>query len=358
MDDSLTKSFPCTKKCNNEFLLQWHITNKCENNCAHCYMSPEQRNDKNALTTKDCYRVIDDLVDFTNDVCVTPRICFTGGDPLLREDFWQVLGYARQKKVISHILGNPDQLDDKTIDRLKECGVSRYQLSFDGLRDTHDSLRGKGSFNTSLSAVERLTCKGIQVVVMSTVTKQNQYELAVLARQVISKGAKRFDFARLVPIGNGRDLAGLCFEPLEYRAFLERMYREYKKMISDGIPERFLGTKDPLWSLLLYEKKELVLPQNNLVYSGCSVAKSGFCMDADGTLYACRRMPVGIGNIKHTSIREFFINLPEMNRYREFEKIEGCGSCQLMPVCRGCRAVAWSKTGSYFGRDPQCWKLV
>lgn len=235
--------------------------------------------------------------------------------------------------------------------------VTRYQLSFDGLKEVHDHFRGRGAYDLGFEAMHSLTDAGMDVVVMSTVTKQNQNDLPELVNTVIEHGAKRFDFARLVPIGNGKKLKDLIFTPDEYKSFLNRMYDTYKELIKKGTPERFLGTKDPLWSLLLYEKGDLQVPaDNSLIYTGCSISKSGFCIGPDGTIYGCRRMPVAIGNITTIKVRDFFFNNDCMNQYRDVEKINSCGNCELISLCRGCRAVAWAETGSYFGRDPQCWK--
>lgn len=71
------------------------------------------------------------------------RINFTGGDPLLREDIFDLIGYARKKGILVGILGNPNHLDYETACKLKKLGVSRYQVSIDGLEDTHDRLRDR-----------------------------------------------------------------------------------------------------------------------------------------------------------------------------------------------------------------------
>lgn len=342
---------------NRIFTIQWHITNKCDFNCKHCYMTLEQRKKiKGELTTKEALKLIDDIADFASVAKVLPRICFTGGNPLLRNDIETILSYSNKNGIMNHILGNPS-FSNKQLEMMQKNNVTRYQISLDGLKETHDYFRGPGSYELGLEAIHKLSEAGITPVIMSTATTKNQKELPKLARTVIKHGAKRFDFARLVPIGNGADLKDLIFTPQEFKNFLNSMYNEYKKLIKEEVPDRCLGTKDPLWSLLLYEKGELEIPENkNKIYSGCSIAKSGFCMEPDGTLYACRRMPVDIGNIKDINIRDFFFNNEFMNQYRQVDKIESCGDCDLLSLCRGCRAVAWAENGNYFERDPQCWK--
>lgn len=347
-----------TKPDEREFILQWHITNACEYDCKHCYMTREERKKsvKTELTTAEAKSTIDKLTETANSFGIRPRINFTGGNPLIRTDIYNILTYAKNEGCIVNILGNP--VDAAVAKKLVDAGVTRYQLSFDGLKATHDSLRGTGHFDKSLHSLNVLKTAGIDTVVMATVTKMNASEIIPLSAHVLENGANRFDFARLVPEGNGKALEMLMFSPDEYRTFLNSTHEEYKKMIRKGIPKKAFGTKDPLWSLLLYEKGELVNPpDDDLIYGGCSIARNGFCMDCDGTIYACRRMPLGIGNIKDIAdIRKWFVFDEKMNEYRNYDEIENCSGCQIQPVCNGCRAVAFAVSGSYFGKDPQCWR--
>jgi MoaA/NifB/PqqE/SkfB family radical SAM enzyme len=119
------------------------------------------------------------------------------------------------------ILGNPEYLDKDTALKLKRAGVTRYQLSIDGLQETHDSFRSKGSFNQTLKGIEVLNQVGIPSVVMFTLSKQNADELIPVINLVAEKQVKIFDFARLVPTGKGMQLRNQILEPREYRPSLK-----------------------------------------------------------------------------------------------------------------------------------------
>ena len=347
------------KPIETNFVLQWHVTNKCENRCSHCYITnlEKELDNPNKLTLDESKRVIDDLVNLGTRFGVSPRINFSGGNPLLRNDFPEIMRYAKDKGVIIGILGNPSPLTEKNLEMLCQNNVSRYQVSLEGMRERHDSIRGEGNYDQTIEGVRKLSDKGIWVSVMNTVSKRNYLEVPEVCETAFNIGVKHFDFARLVPVGEGKDFLDEQLTPKEFREFLFTMHKKYEKLIDKGVKLSFIGRKDPLWYLM---DKELGIARpfdkEAGVIEGCSIGKSGLCLDVDGSIYSCRRMPLIIGNIRNTNLSDFFLSSKELNEQREFEKIESCGECDLINVCRGCRAVAYANTGDYFSKDPQCWR--
>lgn len=347
------------KPIETNFVLQWHITNKCENRCSHCYISNLEKevDNPNRLNLEESKRVIDDLVKLGKYLNVVPRINFSGGNPLLKKEFSEMIRYATHKGVVIGILGNPFPLTEKNLELLCKNNVHRYQLSLEGLRETHDQIRGQGNYDLTLEGIRKLAKRGIWVSIMSTVSKKNYSEIPSLCEVVFDNGAKHFDFARVVPIGEGKSLYDEQLTPQEFREFLFIMQKKYEELAKKGARPSFFGRKDPLWYLM---DKELGIQRpfdkNAGVIEGCSIGKSGLCLDVDGSIYSCRRVPLPIGSIRETNLLDFFLNSNKLNEQRQFEKIECCGECDLMNVCRGCRAVAYANTGNYFSRDPQCWR--
>ena len=129
------------------FTLQWHVTARCQNQCNHCYLQESEGYEseiKNELTLSDCLKIIDDFFQMTKAWKVGGRINFTGGDPLLKPEIFDLIEYARRRDVDIGILGNGESLNSGTVSRLKELGVSHCQVSIDGMEQTHDNLRQKG----------------------------------------------------------------------------------------------------------------------------------------------------------------------------------------------------------------------
>ncbi len=341
-----------------EFILQWHLTNECEMRCTHCYI-PHFNKDKNPnkLSIKRCKEIIDELYFLGRKWNIATRINFSGGNPVLDENFFELANYSSKKGVRVGILGNPSSvLDKETLSYLKNISIFRYQISIDGLKENHERIRGKGSYELALRALDVLIENKIPAVVLSTVTRENMRDIPEIAKIVFEKGVRVFDFARIVPSGESNNKEYLLPSPKEYKEFLLNMYDTYRE-IKIKIPTARFGVKDPLW-MLLYKEIGILKPikDKNIIYGGCSIGINGFCIDVDGTSYSCRRLEIPIGNVKNQSIFDIFLKSDELNKERDYSKIEGCGKCELKGVCRGCRAIAYFKDNSYFSKDPSCWK--
>lgn len=347
-----------------QFILQWHLTAKCEQKCAHCYMRDERSYKdeiEKELSYKDCLKVLDDYLEMAEKLGAATSINFTGGDPLLKPEIFDLIRESTKRGVSVGILGNPNLLTPRIAKRLKNCGLVKYQLSLDGLEKTHDRLRGrKGLFKDTLRAIDVLQREDIRTLVMFTLSKENSGDLIKVIRLVAKLGVSLFDFARLVPIGSGAALKDQMIKPYEYREFLLHVLEEYKRLAEDGY-QTYFGRKDHLWNLLYKELGLFERPlseDKDLIYGGCAIGNNLLSVLADGTIYACRRLPIKVGKVPEQSIRDIFFNSPELNKMRKIEKMEKCGQCELLRFCRGCPAVSFGVNGSYFAPDPQCWKKV
>jgi radical SAM protein with 4Fe4S-binding SPASM domain len=346
-----------------QFLLQWHLTARCEERCRHCYMhdSPSYRSElDNELSPGQCLTVLDDFTRTVRGWGVEARINFSGGDPLLRKDLLPLVRAAKDRGFMVGILGNPHLLTEKTALELKEAGAGRYQLSLDGLESTHDSLRGrKGAFRDALRAIRVLNRVGIPSVVMFTLSRLNASELIPVIRLCARENVRIFDFARLVATGTGRTLKDQMLDAAEYRELLLRVLEEYRRLEAAGCSTYF-GRKENLW-VLLYHELGLLPPlprREGTIYSGCSVGSRIMTILADGTVLSCRRLPVKLGRVPRQGLREIFISSKNHRRLRSVEKMERCAGCRLLPFCRGCPAVAHGATGDFLAGDPQCWRVV
>lgn len=340
------------------FSLQWHITALCDQRCKHCYAADPKTYEKelrSPLTTAQCKEVVNSLTAFCEKLGANPHIAFTGGDPLLRSDFFEILEHARSRGVIVSILGNPFHLDERTLKRLKAIGIRGYQISIDGMRETHDYLRKPGSFDASVKALKDLKSHGIRTVVMFTISKVNAKDLIPVMRLVDKLKVDAFAFARVCGFGNGRELAKDEFTPEEYRAMLLKAYEEEKRLKKRGSTTVY-NRKDHLWALLLSElgEEKYEPTSDGVIYGGCSIGCRSMCLLANGTAFACRRFYSPIGRLPDQSVEEVFLS-KRLGRYRD-TKFEKCSGCELFQFCRGCPGVAFGKTKEFGSPDPQCWK--
>jgi radical SAM protein with 4Fe4S-binding SPASM domain len=314
---------------------------------------------KNELSLLDCKSIIDDFADTLRHLSRKGSIYFTGGDPLLREDFFEMLKYTAKKNIYPiGIAGNSYHLDYDTALKLKEYGVFMYQISLDGLSDTHDRFRKSGSFDDALRGFEVLNKAGINSMCMFTLSKQNMHQLIPVIRLAAEIGLTGFDFDRIVPVGSAKNLTTQIIEPLEYQELLLQVNEEYKSLRAKGYKTQF-GYKDSLWGLVLDEKSiistQILVPEGYSLKRGCLIGFAGLTILADGSVMACRRLPITIGKIPRQKIWEIFHGSPVLNELRQFDKLEKCSSCANFENCKGCRAVAYGYSGSYYSKDPSCW---
>lgn len=350
-------------KTQKEFGIQWHITTNCGSQCKHCYMFQSeyfQEEKENELDLTDAMKVIDSLLEFCRVTKTHPHIAFTGGDPLLRLDFFKILEYIERKRregidFSLRILGNPYLLTHSVIKDLERFGIEKYQISLDGLKKTHDSLRKEGSFDESLRAFDLLRDSKIISLCMFSLSKLNSGELKEVMTLAVDHKINVFAFARVVPFGQMK--GENVFSPLEYRDFLAEIYAHQLNLTKRGVTTRF-AFKDHLWKLFLYEKGEYQITKStNQVVNGCGMGINNLSVLADGTVYACRRFISPVGKLPQQNITQIFLG-KKLNRYRQIKKLEKCSKCELLNYCRGCPAVAWGINGSYKAIDPQCWKIL
>jgi len=337
------------------FAFQWHITDTCDQRCQHCYIFSE---DKNICVKEMAYPDIQKVLDDCREMCLKlgriPYFYITGGDPILHQDFWKVLKLLKANSFEFSILGNPFHLNDEVCKKLKFYGCERYQLSIDGLRETHDAIRMPGSFDTTIEKIRCIRDAGIRSIIMATVSNTNIREIPTLIDLMVENHVDVFAFARYCPTSFEKRTH---VSPEEYKALLEVCWEKFKQYKDSGTT---FNLKDHLWTLFLYEKGLFTIPEgleDDVIYDGCNCANCHMTILPNGDIYACRRQDSRVGNAFADSLYEVFLG-SEMDQFRKFDKFEKCSKCELLRFCRGCPAVAYGYTGNFYGADPQCWKEV
>lgn len=335
---------------NKYFGIQWHITERCDQRCQHCYIF----NGRGVISKELSLETLKDIViDFKNSakkMNKIPIISLTGGDPLLYPNIWDFMSILKQNNITFSILGNPFHLNENVAKELKNLGCYNYQMSIDGLKETHDSIRKEGSFDETLQKINVLNNANIHTTIMTTVSRLNINEIPMVVPYIINAGTKNYGFARYCP--NPDDLDSMV-SSIEYKEFLGKMWDVFEKYKNCGT--RF-ALKDHLWKLFLYEKGLFDTSyEENLIVDGCHCGITHMTVLSNGVVYACRRCESPIGKVPEQSFYDIFFS-KELDKYRQFDKFEKCNNCELLRFCRGCPSVSKCATGNFYAPDPQCWK--
>ena len=337
---------------NHWFGLQLHLTDDCDQRCSHCYIFNDPNFKRNQLSVLEVKNIIENFERFCLKMKCNPSITLTGGDPLLHENIWEILNLFACKNIPFDILGNPFHLNQTTAKKLFDLGCQKYQLSIDGLEETHDKLRKKGSFQETIRAIEVLNSSGIRSHVMMTVSKLNYFEVKSVVHFLSKSPVAGFAFARYFPTLLDKGISNIS--PEEYREFLASVWDTYKELSKEKT-KFFL--KDHLWTPFLYEKGLLKISKtSNIIYEGCGCAIRHMCVLPNGQVYSCRRFQSPIGNCLQQKFWDIFWG-DAIAPYRDYKQME-CYNCELFNYCRGCPAVSYGTYGSFYKKDPQCWRII
>lgn len=252
------------------FSFQWHITDECDQRCKHCYIFSENNCKKlNMMNWEQMRDTFYNCLDFCKVYDRLPYFYITGGDPILHPDFWRLLELIKENEIPFTILGNPFHLTDDVCRNLKAYGCEKYQLSIDGMRETHDWFRKPGSFDCTLEKIECINRAGIRSAVMTTVSGMNIKEIPDIIDTVVKAGVNVFAFARYCPTSEERDTG---MTPQEYRNLLAACDKKFKEYEAKGC-RTYFNKKDHLWTLYEYETGEFKISEaveDGTIYGGCN----------------------------------------------------------------------------------------
>lgn len=336
-----------------DFFVQWHLTERCNLRCRHCYQSENYSDELSLAEIKDVAGEISDTITAwseTYGVAFSPSMNITGGEPFLHEDIFEILEDLRRRGFGIYILSNGILITRKIAKLLSWLGVRGVQVSIEGPEKVHESIRGRGSFAAALKGIGNLLDSGIKVTLNVTLSEINADQFMDIVDLSSSLGVQRLGFSRLVPSGRGTELLDRMLSP-------GRLEDLYKAVFSLNIKGLDLVTGDPVASQMSNDGST---DAGDVPVGGCAAAVSGLTILPDGTVTPCRRLPIPIGNVREDSLREMWAVSEVLGSLRDRSRYKGkCGACNRWAQCRGCRAIAYAYSrakgeNDHLAEDPQC----
>ncbi len=336
-----------------DFFIQWHLTERCNLRCRHCYQGEMKKDEMSLSETREVVEEVSDTLTSwaeTYNINFLPSFNVTGGEPFLRKDLFEILGEISKKGFDIYLLSNGTLINKERAKALSEFGVKGVQVSVEGPEDIHDKIRGKGSFALSAKGIKNLLDSNIKVTLNVTLSHLNAEYVKDLISFASSIGAQRLGFSRLVPSGRGKALLNEMLETKKVKEI-------YKSLLSTHIKSLDIVTGDPVASQM---DLKINTDMGYTVHGGCAAGLSGLTIMSDGTMIPCRRLNIPIGNIRRESLREVWATSEVLNLLRDKSKYKGkCGRCKRWASCRGCRAIAYAYSqakgeNDFLAEDPQC----
>ena len=175
----------------------YNCTEKCNLKCLDCYSSSEQNNRNNELSTAEAKRLMLQLAEMNS-----PVVLFSGGEPLLRNDLFELLAEAKRLGLRTVVSTNGTLIDSPIADKLAGVGVSYVGISIDGEEQFHDRFRGaKGSFKAAVAGIENCKKAGIKTGLRFTMTKANAEQIPAVFELATSTNVRRICFYHLIETG-------------------------------------------------------------------------------------------------------------------------------------------------------------
>lgn len=348
----------------------WNLTDRCNLSCTHCYSTSGPKSPTGSeLTTAEARAFIDDLA-----TAGIPLVIFTGGEPLVRPDIWELAGYCREKGIKTALSTNGTLITDGVARKIKESGIEYAGISLDGATAaTHDRFRNTtGAFDRAVAAFARCREAGVRCGVRVTLTRENQDELGPLVNLARTLGATRFCLYWLVPCGRGRNAYNrLQLGPDDVTQALTLLYRKAQEIPAEEMEFLTVDAPQDCIHLLqsmerdgspdLADARELLASRNG----GCSAGDRVANVDPRGNVYPCqfaRSKEFLIGNIRDRPFSALWDDEtnPVLGRFRiKPPPVEGrCGTCLYLRLCGGgCRVRAYAACGDFTAEDPFCYVL-
>lgn len=346
----------------------WNLTDQCNLSCTHCYSrsGPDSRTD-GELSTVEALGLIDDLAAMG-----IPLILFSGGEPLLRTDIWDLARHATGKGIRTALSTNGTLITPEVAMRIKECGIAYVGISLDGAtEETHDRFRNSpDAFRRTVAAFASCREAGLRCGVRVTLNRGNFNELEALVEHAVALGASRFCLYWLVPSGRGiGSYEQLQLGSREVTEALGLLYRKAKEIPADTM--EFLTVDAPqdcihlLASMEQENSPDLADARGLLasLHGGCSAGTRVANIDPRGNVYPCQfaRLPEFlVGNIRDRPFSKLWSDSasPVLARFRDKQARFGgrCSDCRYRELCGGgCRVRAYAASGDFLAEDPFCY---
>lgn len=335
--------------------IYWELTRACDLACRHCRAEAILRRDPGELSTAEGCGFLEALLEFGTPA---PHVILTGGDPLKRPDFWELLQHGIALGLdLSVAPSATPGLTPEVIHRLKRSGVRAISLSLDGSTAArHDSFRGvPGCFAQTVAAARSVVEAGIPLQVNSLVAAETLDDLPEIAELVGRLEVTRWSLFFLIQVGRGRVLGQLT--PAECELLLAWLWERSREVSFQ------MGTTEaPHYRRVALQWMEAEGQRHEEIRR--SPIRRGFGIrDGNGIMFVSHTgevqpsgfLPLTAGNVRTASPVDLYREAPLFQRLRQPERFDGrCGRCEFRAVCGGSRARAYAASGNPFGEDPLC----
>jgi len=342
----------------------WNLLRRCNLTCKHCYATSADSEFRNELDTTEALGVIDQLHEAGVRVLI-----LSGGEPLLRDDIFQLADYARDKGFYVALSTNGTLIDEQNIERIAAADFDYVGISIDGLEAVHDEWRQlKGSFAASMHAIDLCRARGIRVGLRTTLTQHNYPQLPALLELMRAHDVQKFYLSHLDYSGRAKRSRGADAHAQMTRDAMWQIFERAWQDVEAGRDTDFVSGNNDADAILLLQwaAERLTAAQVAALEdmlrawggnaSGAGIANIDNIGDVHPDTYWWQHT---VGNVRRQRFRDIWLDKPEplLQQLRQHPRAVGgrCGECRWLAICNGnTRTRAWA-AGDLWAEDPGCY---
>ncbi|MCX7927051.1 MAG: radical SAM protein [Candidatus Omnitrophica bacterium] len=345
-------------------IVVYNCTRRCNLNCIHCYSDSTNQAYKNELDTSQAKKLIKDLADFK-----VPVILFSGGEPLLRKDLFELLNYAHSLGIHTVISTNGTLITEELAYKIKQASVDYVGISLDGIGLHNDRFRRvNGAYRLALLGIRNLVKVKQKVGLRFTITRHNYPDLKKIFSLVEREQLDRVCFYHLVYSGRGSSMVEDDLTHRQMRRCIDTICKWTVDMYKRGIKKEVLTVDNHADGIYLYLKIRKKDPQRAnkilklLTYnkgnaSGIAIG----CVDNEGNVHADQFWhSYSFGNVLKRPFGDIWMDTsdPVMRILKNRKRyLKGkCSRCNFLDLCNGnFRVRALAVYGDMWQQDPACY---
>ncbi|MGV6853431.1 MAG: heme d1 biosynthesis radical SAM protein NirJ [bacterium] len=342
----------------------WNLIRRCNLTCKHCYSISADINFPGELSTQQVFDTLDDLWAYGTRVLI-----LSGGEPLLRDDIWDISIKAREMGFYVGLSTNGTLIDENNIDRIVEMDYDYVGISIDGIESTHDEFRQlKGAYESSMHAISLCKQRGIKVGMRFTPTQHNAHELPLLIELMDKEKVDKLYISHLNYGGRGNKNRKTDVVHKTSRWVMDTMFEAaWEDAKNGGTKEYVTGNNDADGVYLLRwvaknQPQQLDYMRQRLEqWGGNASGKWISNIDNLGNVHPDTFWwNYNLGNVKTRPFSEIWDDLsdPLMAGLKQDNRQLGgrCGVCKEKAICGGnTRIRAFQTTGDPWWEDPACY---
>ncbi len=347
---------------NAPFMVVWDFTHRCNLRCTHCYQDA-QKALPNELDTDEAKRLVEDLAEAGVVI-----IAFSGGEPLMRKDFFEVAEHARKNGIYVALATNGTLITPEMARKIRDSGIDYVEISVDGKdAESHDSMRGMpGAFEKAVAGVRNCVAEDLYTCIATTVTRGNYDQIPAIYDLAADIGVKRLMCFNFIPTGRGVELVDQDIAPEQRRDLIEFLLDKTRS----GTGPEALTTAPQIAAVALDGNNGSGVPVGHFYageemdgrtrlladfIGGCGAGRLYCSIEPEGDVQPCVFMPISVGNVREKPFIEIWHSSDVLRKLRDRNGLSGaCAGCESKYICGGCRARAWAYFGDLDAPDPGC----